>query len=431
METMTRFRRAAVVALVLVASVVACGGGEAAVPGVSVERGAAAADVGPGPTVVAQRGTLVSLGDSYISGTAGRWKGNTNGFTNIPRDLDAFRRADTGADAYDNFGVEFPGEECFRSRSAAIHLGGDWASVNMACSNARTASRASDEEGKDKPGIDAAGQLSSLATVAGERSDAGEPISMIAVSIGANDFRFGPVMRACATAFLTSSSVSPRLCSTDPEVLAYVSPAAVETVRASIARALGDIVATMRDAGYVDDTWTLISHNYPAPLPPSSQMRYGQFGYTRQVTGGCPFYDADLDWLGTWFATVNRTVADAVLDAERATGIDIVTLDMANLFEGRRLCERGTKLVEQTADEAELLRYAERVDMIRLTSKLPGSPYNLNEGVHPNHLGQMAIRACLRAAFGDGAARSGVCSGPDDWGVVDTNGEPAIRFTPT
>jgi hypothetical protein len=411
-------RRAhSVLALALVLA--ACGSDDAAP---EVQRRAAADD--------ARRGTLVSLGDSYISGTAGRWKGNTNGFTNIPTNLAAFRRADTGAHAYDNYGLEFIGDECFRSRSAAIHLGGDWTSVNVACSNARTASRTADEEGKYKPGLDASGQLSLLATLAREAVERGEPVTMIAVSIGANDFRFGPVMKACATAFLTSSSLRPRLCSKDPGVLAHSAPAAVATVQASIARALGDIVATMRDAGYADDDWVLISHNYPRPLPPSAALRYQQFGYDRQIKGGCPFYDADVDWLGTWIATVNSTVANAVLDAEQATGTDIATLDLAELFEGRRLCDEGTKLVEETSNEVELLTYAERVDMIRLTSKVPGSPYNLNEGVHPNHLGQLAIRACLRLAFDDGNARSGVCRPPTDWGVADAGGLPSVQFIP-
>lgn len=419
-----RLRRAALLAVVALG---ACGHDEAATSRVPVDRGAAA----DRPSTDARRGTLVSVGDSYISGTAGRWRGNTNGFTNLPPNLEAFRRADTGANAYDNDGREFIGEECFRSRSAAIHLGGGWTSVNLACSNARTASRAADEEGKYKPGLDAAGQLSALATVAREALERREPVTMIAVSIGANDFQFGPVMTACATAFLTSTSLRPRLCSNDPTVLASIAPTAVETVRASIARALGDIVTTMRNAGYADAEWVLVSHNYPRPLPPSSAMRYRQFAYSRQVQGGCPFYDADLEWFGTWITTTNATVARAVLDAERATGTDIVTVDMAGLFEGRRLCEVGTRLVEETANDAELLTYAERIDMIRLTSKIPRSPYNLNEGVHPNHLGQLAIRACLRAAFDNGNARSGVCRPPTDWGVVDANGEPSVRFTPT
>ena len=103
---------------------------------------------------------------------------------------------------------------------------------------------------------------------------------------------------------------------------------------------------------------------------------------------------------------------------------------MGGLFEGRRLCEQGTRLVEETADDAELRAFGERVDMIRLSSKIPGSPYDITEGVHPNQLGQSAIRACLRAAFADGAARSGTCRPPTDWAPIDGNGEPRVRFTP-
>lgn len=420
----TRFH-CGVAALALVLGLAACGNDDAQ-SDVSVERGAAADD----QSGDALRGSIVSMGDSYISGTAGRWKGNTNGFTNVPRNLDAFERTDTGANAYDNYGRMFPGEECFRSRSAAIHLGVGWTSVNIACSNARTASRI-DEEGKDKPGIDAPGQLSYLADVARAQRDAGEPVRMIALSIGANDFRFGPVMNACVTAFLTSSSLLPELCSTSAEVRGHIEPAAVAVVQASIARAMSDIVTTMRDVGYADDAWVLISHNYPSPLPPSSAMRYGQSGLDRQIKGGCPLYDADVNWFATWMTTANGTVAAAIGQAEQATGKNIVALDQADLFVGRRLCETGTKLVEETANDADLLRSAERVDMIRLTSKIPGSPYNINEGVHPNYLGQRAIRACLRQAFNDGDARSGTCGAPADWGVVNEFDEPNVVFTPT
>ena len=128
--------------------------------------------------------------------------------------------------------------------------------------------------------------------------------------------------------------------------------------------------------------------------------------------------------------TVNATVAGAAADASAATGKQVVSLDLANLFAGRRLCEQGTKLVEETRSDGELVSDGERVDMIRLTSMVPGSPYSLNEGVHPNHLGQLAIRACLRSAFNDGAARSGVCRAPADWGATNAAGEPSVVFTP-
>src|ERR671916_3524155 len=73
--------------------------------------------------------TVVTLGDSAISGEAGRWAGNTNG---SPSRVDAL-----GSTAYDDVpgGEAIPG--CHRSKAAEIHIG-TAESKNLACSGART-----------------------------------------------------------------------------------------------------------------------------------------------------------------------------------------------------------------------------------------------------------------------------------------------------
>src|SRR5687768_18168209 len=75
---------------------------------------------------------VVSVGDSAISGEAGRWAGNTN---DTPSRVDAL-----GGDAYyDNSSrtaEQIAG--CHRAESAAIHIGGGVNSLNLACSGART-----------------------------------------------------------------------------------------------------------------------------------------------------------------------------------------------------------------------------------------------------------------------------------------------------
>ena len=88
--------------------------------------------------------SVIALGDSAISGEAGRWAGNTNG---------AYSRTDAlGSTAYhDIAGAEsIPG--CHKSKAAEVHIGDGVSSLNLACSGARTYSRVSD--GKFKPGID-------------------------------------------------------------------------------------------------------------------------------------------------------------------------------------------------------------------------------------------------------------------------------------
>src|SRR3954470_16225340 len=73
---------------------------------------------------------VVSVGDSAISGEAGRWAGNTN---NSPSQVDAL-----GSTAYydnaSNTGEAIPG--CHRSKAAEIQIGVAFA--NLACSGART-----------------------------------------------------------------------------------------------------------------------------------------------------------------------------------------------------------------------------------------------------------------------------------------------------
>src|SRR6476661_6393181 len=89
---------------------------------------------------------VVSLGDSAISGEAGRWAGNTN---NSSHNIDA-----GGADAYwdnaANTGEQIAG--CHRSESAAIAIG-TVSSLNLACSGARSATHGGGSE-DFKPGID-------------------------------------------------------------------------------------------------------------------------------------------------------------------------------------------------------------------------------------------------------------------------------------
>ena len=80
--------------------------------------------------------TVVSVGDSAISGEAGRWAGNTNG---SPSNVDAL-----GSTAYfDNAGAT--GEAihgCHRSKASEIGIGGGVAAANLACSGARTYTQA-------------------------------------------------------------------------------------------------------------------------------------------------------------------------------------------------------------------------------------------------------------------------------------------------
>src|SRR6185312_16760438 len=74
----------------------------------------------------------VSVGDSYISGEAGRWAGNTNESSS---EIDAL-----GSTAYDDnsSGTAELIAHCHRSKTAEVFIGSGVSGENLACSGAKT-----------------------------------------------------------------------------------------------------------------------------------------------------------------------------------------------------------------------------------------------------------------------------------------------------
>ena len=88
--------------------------------------------------------SVVSVGDSAISGEAGRWAGNTNG---SPANVDAL-----GPTAYYDAGSGEAIHGCHRSKASEIGIFA--ASANLACSGARTYTQAFSSGSDFKPGLD-------------------------------------------------------------------------------------------------------------------------------------------------------------------------------------------------------------------------------------------------------------------------------------
>ena len=347
---------------------------------------------------------VVSVGDSYISGEAGRWAGSSN--------ASASRADALGSTAYfDN--ASNTGEQinrCHRSKSAEIYIGGGVQGLNLACSGARTAT----SDGSDfKPGLDfydngagKQGQAKMLQQFAATHN-----VKMVTVSIGGNDFNFASVVQSCVTDFLTSPSWWKDYCKDDSSVVANFTTSNVAAVKTRVANAYANIRTAMRNAGYADSSWTLLVQNYPSPVPNGSGFRYSESGYTRQNTGGCGFWNADADWAnGTALPTINNTVTGAISQA----GItNAKTLNLASTFNGRRLCEGGVGLYEEvglanwTAPTA--VDRTEWVNQIRTVTTAGDSPYYIQESLHPNYWGQLATRSCVRQAYNAGTPRSGAC----------------------
>jgi hypothetical protein len=362
---------------------------------------------------------VVSVGDSYISGEAGRWAGNSNASESY---VDAL-----GSTAYyDN--ATNTGEQitrCHRSKAAEVYIGGGVSSLNLACSGART-STFTDSSGNFKPGLDfynSGGNQGQALMLQGFA--ASHNVKMVAVSIGGNDFNFASIVQSCVTDFLTSPTWWKNYCNDDSSVTSNLTAANVAAVCARIATAYQNIRTAMRNAGYADNAWTLMVQNYESPIPNGSAFRYSESGYTRQSTGGCGFWNNDANWAnGTALPTIDNAVFGAAADSGLS---NVRTLNLAGAFNGHRLCENTDNLVEANYSSwraTGAVDKSEWIDQIRTVSTAT-SDYYIQESLHPNYWGELAVRSCLRQAWNGGTPRSGTCT-TSGTGLLD--GEPRMAL---
>jgi len=357
--------------------------------------GVARAD-GPGVGTPA----IAALGDSAISGEAGRWAGNSNASSSR---VDAL-----GSTAYHDVAGREAISGCHRSKAAEIHIGGGHPSVNLACSGARTSTRTGDSF---KPGIDfysdasgRQGQALALQEYAKTRN-----VRAVVLLIGANNYGFADIVQACVTNWLTSPSWWKNYCYDDSGISSRFTPARVATETANVRGAIVNVRTAMANAGYGDGMYKILAQTYTSPIPRASGFRYGETGWTRQNIGGCGVWNRDADWAQD---KVVRTFNDTVMAA--AAGFpNVEVLDAETAFNGRRLCEGTVGLLEERgvanwtspgASDA-----TEWVSQIRTVTTIFG-PYQLQEAGHPSYWGQLALRNCVRQAFNAGAPRGGKCT---------------------
>jgi hypothetical protein len=372
---------------------------------------------GPG----AGKPAIVALGDSAISGEAGRWAGNTNSSSSR---VDAL-----GSTAYWDAANGEAIRGCHRSKAAEVHIGGYFKSANLACSGARTYTNAG---GSDfKPGIDfyldSSGRVGQALAL--QRYAAANNVRAVTLLIGANNYGFADIVQACVTDWLTSPSWWPNYCNDDSDIRSRFTSTRVATETANVRGAMQNVRQAMLNAGYADSQWTLLVQTYSSPIPRGSGFRYPQTGFTRQTIGGCGVWNRDADWANdTVVATFNTTLRDAATQSG-LTNVKIV--DMANALVGRRLCENTVGLLEERSiaswTSPGAVDQTEWVSQIRTVSAI-FPPYQIQEDGHPSYWGQLALRSCLRQAFNNGTPRGGSCTIA---GTGLVGGEPNMRFVST
>jgi hypothetical protein len=369
---------------------------------VAVVLGLAAPAAADGPGV----GTpaVVTLGDSAVSGEAGRWAGNTN---EDPARADAL-----GSTAYWDTPTGEAVGHCHRSKSAQAFIGGGVLGYNLACSGATTATHGTAPGEDFKPGIDfyadaqgRRGQARALQDLAGTHN-----VKAVVVMIGANNYGFAAIVTRCIENWITSPSFLKNFCSDDGDIASRFTPARVAAETANVRTALLNVRTAMASAGYGASQYTILAQTYWSPVPRGAQIRYPQSGFERQTVGGCGIWNRDADWANN---TVVTTLNSTMRNAAATSGLpNVEVLDLEKALNGRRLCENTVGLLEEKGVASwrspGAVDKTEWVEQIRTASTIFG-PYQLQEDAHADYWGQLAMRNCLRLAYNGGAVRGGAC----------------------
>ncbi|WP_179079726.1 GDSL-type esterase/lipase family protein [Streptomyces rectiverticillatus] len=338
------------------------------------------------------------MGDSYISGEAGRWWANAAG---AGADINGDRwGTDRAAEGCDNEGRNCTGRDerkiyrssrdlrkgmdsgsCHRSDIAEIEsVGINAHAENLACSGAKTLDILERRRHGEPPQID---ELTKLA------KDKSRQIKLIQVSIGGNDLGFSGVIKSCffAYEFFKTHACQEKIPDLD---------AALKDVEPKITNTLVKIRKVMENAGYRESGYRLGIQSYPSPLAPGKENRYGAENLwkgKRWDPGGCPFYNWDADWSRDELVP---KIAKMIREAAKAAKV-VDFLDLQHAFDGHEVCRKGVHQSTAArslksplpAVQAEWVRY--------LGFGLEQG--SLQESLHPNAYGQMALANCLTRVY--------------------------------
>jgi hypothetical protein len=345
-----------------------------------------------GPTAI------VSLGDSFISGEAGRWKGNS-AITTTDRAGTDRAWTGTGYDPSRIYGAT-AANGCHRSDVAEVisTTVSVQTKANLACSGAVTANIFRSSNGGQGQNGEAA-QGDKLAFVAQV-----DHVKVVVLSIGGNDLGFADIIRACAQAYATRTGPC--------------NPSQQQTVNArrsaafaGVAKAIDEVRAVMAARGYRAKDWRFILQGYGSPVPRASEARYGELDPQRSTTGGCPFYDADLNWARD---SLVKQIADGLRFVAASKGVEF--LDLRNSLQGHEACATASRQATLTDPPSGATSEWARFLTLNLAQG------DIQETLHPNFYAQQALGRCLtlavNAGAGNGSCRPTPGQGPS--GVVYT-----------
>jgi GDSL-like Lipase/Acylhydrolase family len=317
----------------------------------------------------------VSLGDSYISGEAGRWQGNS---IDPLGNRDGTDLAFTGT-GYDLSRVYVPPSDtdgCHRSyvaeiRSAPLPVA---ERINLACSGAVTqnifrASSGGVGQNGEPP------QADQLARVASQTQ-----VKLVVLSIGGNDLGFSSIITACLQAYETFGPAC------EPSQQAAID-AKFPTAMANVGKAIDEIRAVMKSDGYRLSAYRFVLQSYPSAIPRGSEIRVPEIDHNARTNiDGCPVYDSDATWARD---SVVSQISNGLKSVAASRGVQF--LDLRDVLQGREMCSTSTRLADPlhppSATTSDWARF--------LNLSAVETQGQLQETFHPNAYAQQALGSCL------------------------------------
>jgi hypothetical protein len=325
---------------------------------------------GSGPTAI------VSLGDSFISGEAGRWNGNS---LNMFGTRDGTDRAAScflifcSYDATRVYGSSYA-NGCHRSdvahiKSATISVN---EKINLACSGARSVNIWRGSQGGQSFKGEAP-QADQLLTVAQQKN-----VKLVVLTIMANDVSFADHVINCTVNWILG--LGPCNAAQQAQLNSEL-PGAMNDLRKSI----DEVRATMAAAGYSPSQWKFVLAGYSSPVPAAANVRYS--GSDRWWSGGCPFYDEDFNWAKN---TATPLIVDSMRQVAAEKGVQF--LDVRDALNGHESCHRNSSLVGSSGPNSTIHEWVRWVN----TGCCQG---DAQESMHPNAFGQRAMGRCVTLMY--------------------------------
>jgi hypothetical protein len=327
-----------------------------------------------GPTSTST--AIVALGDSFSSGEAGRWNGNSLNIFGTRDGTDRAARCTLGIfcsyDAHRVYGSSYD-NGCHRADVAPIRSAGISVNekINLACSGARTQHiwRAS-QGGSSFKGE--APQADQLLPIAQQKN-----VKLIVLNISANDLGFSDHVIDCTIAWTLGYLCNPQ---EQAEIVAGL-PAA----RTGLRKSVDEIRAVMTAAGYSSAQYKLVMQGYASPIPVAANIRYS--GFDRLAVGGCPFNDADANWAKN---TATPTIVDNMRGVAQEKGVRF--LDVRDSLNGHEVCHRSSSLVGSSGPDST------RHEWVRWLNS-GCCQGDAQESLHPNAFGERAIGRCITLMY--------------------------------